>query len=225
MIDHDAVQYMKIDRVKSEHLDSETRVRPSMNDGEGELAVRIARKAVDAEALDIEPGKLDMPEGFREKRGVFVTLNTYPARELRGCIGYPEPIYSLGSAIVRAAQGACNDPRFPKLRGDEVDGIVVEVTVLTPPEEIGVDRTDLPSTIEVGKDGLIVERGPFKGLLLPQVPVEWEWDEETFLCHTCMKAGLVPDCWLDPQTRIFKFQGEIFAEDRPREGVSRKVLE
>ncbi|HUV25503.1 MAG TPA: TIGR00296 family protein [Methanomassiliicoccales archaeon] len=196
-----------------------------MNDSEGELVVKIARKAVEAEALDKDPTKLDMPEGFREKMGVFVTLNTFPDKELRGCIGYPEPVYSLGSALVRAAQGACHDPRFPPLRGDEVDGVTVEVTILTPPEEVKADRKELPAAIMVGRDGLIVEKGPFKGLLLPQVPVEWEWDEETFLCHTCMKAGLTPDCWLDSQTKIFKFQGEVFAEDRPRGSVSRKPLE
>jgi len=197
-----------------------------MKDSEGELAVKTARMAVETEARNIDPGKVDMPASFREKRGVFVTLSTYPAHELRGCIGYPEPIYSMGSAIIRAAQGACNDPRFLPLGEDEVDGIVVEVTMLTPPEEIDCPEVkDLPERIVVGEDGLIVENGPFKGLLLPQVPVEWGWDEETFLCQTCMKAGLTPDCWLDPQTRIFRFQGEIFGEEEPRGRISRKALE
>lgn len=195
-----------------------------MNEREGELAVRIARKVVEAEVLKKNPGKLDMPDSFREKRGVFVTLNTYPFHELRGCIGYPEPRFSLGSALVRAAQGACYDPRFPPLGPEEVDHIVIEVTVLTPPELIEGDRRELPSKVVVGRDGLIAERGPFKGLLLPQVPVEWNWDAETFLCQTCMKAGLPPDCWLDPGTRLYRFEGEIFSEVEPRGKVVRRTL-
>ncbi len=196
-----------------------------MNDSEGELAVRTVRSAVEVEVLGKEPLKLDMPDGFREKRGVFVTLNTHPGGELRGCIGYPEPMFSLGRGLIKAAQGACHDPRFPPLRSEELDSVLVEVSVLTPPHEILVDRKDLPGAIRVGRDGLIVEMGPFRGLLLPQVPVEWDWDEESFLCHTCMKAGLTPDSWLDPQTRIFSFQGEIFSEKEPGGGVIRKVLE
>ena len=197
-----------------------------MKGSEGELAVRIAREAVESEALKKDSGGLEMPDSFRAKRGVFVTLNTHPEGELRGCIGYPEPVYSLGVALVRAAQGACHDPRFPPLSGEELHQVVVEVTILTIPEELVVDnKMDLPQNIEVGKDGLIVERGPFRGLLLPQVPVEWQWDEETFLCHTCMKAGLNPDCWLDRQTRIYRFQGEIFAEEEPKGTVFRKILE
>jgi hypothetical protein len=196
-----------------------------MKDNEGELAVRTARSAVEVEVLSREPEKLDMPGNFMEKRGVFVTLNTFPDKELRGCIGYPEPVFSLGSAIVKAAQGACHDPRFPPLVGEELDSIVVEVTILTPPEEVLGDRKDLPGMIKVGRDGLIAEKGPFRGLLLPQVPVEWEWDEESFLCHTCMKAGLTPDCWLDPRTKIFSFQGEVFSEMEPESSVQRKRLE
>lgn len=196
-----------------------------MNDNEGELAVRIARKAVEVEVLGQEPSKLDMPGTFRDKRGVFVTLNTYPDGELRGCIGYPEPVFSMGSALIKAAQGACHDPRFPSLRKEELDSVVMEVTLLTLPQELEGERKDLPDAIEVGRDGLIAEKGPFRGLLLPQVPVEWEWDEETFLCHTCMKAGLTPDSWLDPRTKIFSFQGEIFSEEEPGGKVSRKVLE
>lgn len=196
-----------------------------MNIREGELAVRIARKAIEVETLEREPEKLDVPEIFQMKRGAFVTLNTYPGLELRGCIGYPEPIYSLGATIIRAAQGACHDPRFPTLMSDELDRILVEVSILTPPRELRVERRELPSAIKVGRDGLIAESGPFRGLLLPQVPVEWEWDEETFLCHTCLKAGLTPDCWLDSRTKIYSFQGEVFSEERPQGRVIRKPLE
>lgn len=194
-----------------------------MNDSEGELAVRIARQVVETETNDDDPGKVDLPESFREERGVFVTIKKFPSRDLRGCIGYPEPIYSLGRALIKAAQGACNDPRFPSLEADEVEDIVIEVSILTPPQEIECeDRSLLPQMITVGEDGLIVERGPFKGLLLPQVPIEWDWDAETFLSQTCSKAGATPDCWMDEETKVSRFQAEVFAEQEPEGEVRRR---
>jgi uncharacterized protein (TIGR00296 family) len=197
-----------------------------MNDIEGEHAVKIARKTIEAEARDEEPGQIDAPGSFRAKRGVFVTIHTFPEMCLRGCIGYPEPVYSLGKALVKAAQAACHDPRFPYLRADELTKVVVEVSILTPPEEIKLeDRKLLPSKVEVGKDGLIMEMGYFRGLLLPQVATEWNWDAETFLAETCAKAGLTPDCWLDKRSKVFKFQAEIFTEKVPSGKVSRKALE
>ncbi|MBC7108048.1 MAG: TIGR00296 family protein [Methanomassiliicoccales archaeon] len=196
-----------------------------MNDTEGEVAVRMARKVVDAEARREKVKDVDLPESFSEKRGVFVTLSTYPDHDLRGCIGYPEPVFSLEKALVMAAQSACHDPRFPPLREHELKGIVVEVSILTPPQMIKVsDPKKLPEQVIVGEDGLIVEMGPFRGLLLPQVPVEYGWDVEEFLSHTCMKAGLTPDCWLDKRARFFKFQAEIFAEEKPYGPVARKTL-
>ena len=176
----------------------------------------MARRAIDAETRDLNIDRFDVPDSFREKSGAFVTLKTFPKEELRGCIGYPEPVFPLAEAILRAAQGACHDPRFPPLRPEELDQVVVEVSVLTPPVELKVDgRKDVPRSIVIGRDGLIMERGMFRGLLLPQVPVEWGWDANTFLEQACMKAGLAPDMWLDRQTRIFTFQAEIFHEGSP----------
>ncbi|MGD0056950.1 MAG: TIGR00296 family protein [Methanomassiliicoccales archaeon] len=196
-----------------------------MNDTEGELAVRAVRQAVDAEARHEGAGNLDLPQSFKEKRGVFVTLSTYPSHDLRGCIGYPEPVYSLGSALLMAAQAACHDPRFLPLGSEELDHIVVEMSILTRPTEIKcTDRRKLTELVNVGEDGLIVEMGPFRGLLLPQVPIEWGWDAETFLGQTCLKAGLSPDTWLDKKAKFCKFQAEIFAEEEPRGRVARKTL-
>ncbi len=94
--------------------------------------------------------------------------------------------------------------------------MVVEVSVLTPPDELKVlDRKDVPKAILIGRDGLIMERGMYRGLLLPQVPVEWEWDSTTFLEQACMKAGMTPDMWLDRRTKIYTFQAEIFHEESP----------
>jgi hypothetical protein len=197
-----------------------------MNEKEGERAVRIARQTIEAEAKDDDPGQIDAPGSFREKRGVFVTIHTFPDMALRGCIGYPEPVFSLGKALVKAAQGACHDPRFPYLRAQELASIVVEVSILTPPEEIKAeDRKKLPAMVKVGQDGLILERGYFRGLLLPQVATEWDWDSETFLAETCVKAGLTPDCWLDKSSKVYKFQAEIFAEAEPRGKIGRKTIE
>jgi len=81
-----------------------------------------------------------------------------------------------------------------------------------------------PSKIKVGEDGLIVEKNVFKGLLLPQVPVEWKWDNEQFLCQCCIKAGLPPDCWLLEDTKIYKFQAIIFEEEKPRGEVKHKAI-
>jgi len=187
-----------------------------MKDQEGGMAVKLARRAIDAETRDLDVDRFDVPDGFRRKSGAFVTLKTFPGDELRGCIGYPEPVFPLAEAILRAAQGACHDPRFPTLRPEELDQVVVEVSVLTPPMELKVDdRREVPKAIVIGRDGLIMERGMYRGLLLPQVPVEWEWDVTTFLEQSCLKAGLTPDMWLDRKTKIFTFQAEIFHEESP----------
>ena len=121
-----------------------------------------------------------------------------------------------------AAQPAGGEPQPPAddqnaaERIAELDQVVVEVSVLTPPEELVVARRqEMPEAVVIGRDGLIVERGAYRGLLLPQVPVEWEWDSTTFLEQACMKAGLTPDMWLDRRTRVLTFQAEIFHEESP----------
>jgi uncharacterized protein (TIGR00296 family) len=143
---------------------------------------------------------------------------------LRGCIGFPEPTYPLGEAIVRSAiSAATRDPRFPSVELKELTKIIVEVTILTTPERLECpDPRDYPDRIKVGRDGLIVERGWSRGLLLPQVAVEWAWDVEEFLMQCCIKAGLPPDSWLVGGTKIYKFEGKIFSEVSP-DGLVREV--
>jgi len=196
-----------------------------MNDNEGMLAVMVARKAVEAEVGRVEVDDFDMPGSFMQRRGVFVTLSTFPEHDLRGCIGYPEPTFPLGEALIRAAEGACHDPRFPPLHMSELNDIVVETSILTVPELISIEeRRKLPEVIRVGTDGLIMERGHYRGLLLPQVPVEWGWDATTFLEQTCIKAGMAPDRWLDSSCKVYRFQAEIFYEGTPRGKALRKEL-
>ncbi|MCJ2669008.1 MAG: TIGR00296 family protein [Candidatus Thermoplasmatota archaeon] len=192
---------------------------------EGDLAVLAARKVVENYVRGEVQHDLDLPDGFEEKSGVFVTIDTFPARELRGCIGYPEPFFPLREALVKASQEATRDPRFPPLREAELDDIVIEVSLLTPPEEVIVRKPkEILKSIVIGRDGLIARKGVFRGLLLPQVAVDWEWDVEEFISHTCMKAGLKSEDWLKGDTRIYKFSAEIFGEKTPRGEIERRVL-
>jgi len=203
------------------------------------LLIKLARRAVERNLKDgtiISPPE-KIPENLREPMGVFVTINILrnKRRTLRGCIGFPYPIYPLARAVIEAAvESATRDPRFPPLSIDELNHVVFEVSVLTPPQLIKVSSPkEYPSKVKIGVDGLIVERGFNKGLLLPQVPVEWGWDSEEFLCQCCMKAGLTPDCWVLRGTRIYKFScilvmelepnGEIVSVDLREEGGFEKL--
>jgi hypothetical protein len=198
-----------------------------LTEEQGKLAVQIARRTVDEyvkKGRRYKPEKI--PKAFKEKRGVFVTLERYPSKELRGCIGFPEPVAPLIDALVDSAiSAASRDPRFKEVGEKELDKLVVEVSVLTPPEPIKIaDRRELPKRIKIGRDGLIMRQGWASGLLLPQVPVEWGWDEKEFLSQTCYKAGLPPDAWLDPNTEVSSFQGQIWCEKEPRGNIVRKEL-
>ncbi len=201
------------------------RKRMEYPDQEGELAVRIAREALEAYVMRREKRGFEVPRRFEVKSGAFVTLATHPGGELRGCIGYPQPFFPLVKSIEKGAEGAAEDPRFPPLRPDEVDHITVEVSILTPPQLIEVKKPkELPKHLTVGVDGLSVAQGPYRGLLLPQVAMEYHWDASEFLSEACMKAGLLADAWLDPETRVYKFQAEVFGEVEPRGAVVRRNL-
>jgi len=201
-----------------------------LTDEEGRFLVNLARRAVEENLKDgsiISPPK-ETPPKLMERCGVFVTLNNVEGgrKELRGCIGFPYPTHPLVRATIEAAvDSATRDHRFRCVSVKELDRVVFEVSVLTPPELIEVQSPkDYPSRIKTGEDGLIVERGYYKGLLLPQVPVEWNWNEEDFLCQCCLKAGLPPDCWLVNGTKIYKFQAIIYEETTPKGSIIRKTL-
>jgi len=175
----------------------------------------------------------DTPPILYEKRGVFVTLEKIVVqpdgmrkRVLRGCIGYPEPVLPLVEATIKAAlDAAFHDPRFPPLMENELSSVIFEVSVLTKPKLLNVsDPKELPRHIKIGTHGLIIERGFFKGLLLPQVAVEYEWSEEKFLDQACIKAGLPTRAWMMPGTRVYTFEAQIFAELEPEgEIIERKL--
>ena len=197
---------------------------------EGEFLVHLARNTVkqylETERTPNTPK--DTPRKLFEHCGVFVTINRLAnaEKQLRGCIGYPYPTSPLVEAVIDSAINAATaDPRFEPISIDELEHLVFEVSVLTPPEPISIsDPKEYLRKIKVGEDGLIVERGPYKGLLLPQVPVEWGWCEEEFLCQCCMKAGLPPDNWLAKGTKIYKFRAIIFEETSPKGNIKRLNL-
>lgn len=197
-----------------------------ISDQDGQILVITARKVVE-EFLKTNT-KIKLDEEFEKKfsfnSGVFVTLNNQSG--LRGCIGYPLPDKKLYKALEDAAiAAATEDPRFPKVKTEELDKISFEVTVLTPPEEIKVENPkDYPTKIQTGRDGLIIKFGFNSGLLLPQVPVEYGWNSEEFLGYTCENAGLPKDCWKNSQTKILKFQGVVFKEETPTGKVVRVNL-
>ena len=192
---------------------------------DGIKSVKYARNVIEEYVKNKKISPCKFSGVFNEKQGAFVTIHTYPDHDLRGCIGIPMPIMSLCDAIAEGATSATHDPRFPPLVVKELDDIVVEVTVLSPPEIIKINKPeDYLKNIVIGRDGLIVEQGYYKGLLLPQVPIEQGWDKEEFLSHTCIKAGLIPDAWFDKQTKVYKFGGQVFTEISPRGEVKEKKL-
>jgi uncharacterized protein (TIGR00296 family) len=200
-----------------------------LDPGEGEYLVGLARSSIEA-ALggDMSPSFEDVPEKLMTDCGVFVTLNKVSGshHSLRGCIGFPYPVMPLVEAVRNAAvSAATRDPRFNPVSLEEMGSVAVEVSVLTPPEKIIVDSPgEYPDRVLVGRDGLIVERGSNKGLLLPQVAVDWGWDAEEFLTQCCIKSYLPPDAWLTPGTEISVFRAIIFAEKEPRGRIERVEL-
>jgi uncharacterized protein (TIGR00296 family) len=185
---------------------------------EGAELVRLARVAVEKylqESIIIKSEKHTL-----EKAGVFVTLNyvTSSKKEyLRGCIGFPLPEKPLYQGVVEAAiAAATEDPRFPPLDRQELNNTIFEVSVLTSPQQISVSPAEYGKEIEIGRDGLILHWRFGSGLLLPQVPVELKWNVEEYLANICYKAGAPPDVWLDPSSKLYRFQAVVFKEVEPK---------
>ena len=193
---------------------------------DGARFIALARKAISyymhMRSMLIE---LSPDTRYESKRGIFITLHSFPSMELRGCIGMPYPTKPLWQAIIESATSAAfSDPRFPELEASELDKIIVEISVLTEPMEINWKKKpeELLEKIVIGKDGLIAQQGYSSGLLLPQVAPEWKWNCKEFLCNTCEKANLPGDAWRDKETRIKKFQAQIFREKNPN---SKEIIE
>lgn len=199
---------------------------------EGTELIRFARQNIEHFLKNSQ--KMPVPDAIKEKfegnYGAFVTLNKHNVggNPLRGCIGYIEPRFPLYDVVHRVSvSAAVEDPRFPSVSLEEMEKIVIEVSILTPPELIKVDDPqEYLEKIEIGKHGLIAEKGVRRGLLLPQVPVDHDrnWDVETFLSHTCQKAWLQSDSWKDKNTKIYFFEAILFEETEPRGEVKRKFI-
>jgi len=185
---------------------------------EGTFLVKLARKAIetylrDGKVIESPP---NTPEKLFKLGMSFVTILGYPTNELRGCIGYTQAFEPLVKNVINAAIAASTqDPRFPPMSIEELDRVIIEVSVLSNPIEITERGTEIIKEVSIGKDGLIIDYGIYKGLLLPEVPIDYCWDEETFLSETCLKAGLEPDCWLSNKVRIFKYYTKTFREVKP----------
>ena len=166
----------------------------------------LARRALTESALHGKTVGVPPLAGLlAQPAGVFVTL--HHAGRLRGCLGQVEASLPVAEAVAQMAIAVSRqDPRFAPITADELSGLEIEISVLSPMEPIA------PEQVEVGRHGLLVRRGAFRGLLLPQVPGQYHWTREKFLDETCVKAGLPHDAWKDPETRIEAFTAEVFSE-------------
>jgi len=145
---------------------------------------------------------------LQSRSGVFVSL--HKGSQLRGCIGYVTAEGPLYQTVIEAAISAATaDPRFPPVTSQELGELEIEISVMTPPRVL-----ENIEEIVVGRDGLIVTSGHFRGLLLPQVATEYGWDRETFLDHTCQKAGLPQDAWKKGDVTIESFSAQVFSESK-----------
>jgi AmmeMemoRadiSam system protein A len=177
----------------------------ALTDAEKDQLKRLARDSIRSRFdSTVIPGLKLNSDLLKENRGAFVTLKKNG--QLRGCIGLVEGIRPLYEAVIEMAQAAAfEDPRFSPVREEEVDQLEIEISVMTPLKRI----RDL-NLIEVGKHGLVIKFGYNSGLLLPQVATEYGWDRDTFLQQTCLKAGLPPESYQDPETEIYTFSAEVF---------------
>jgi len=186
---------------------------------QGKKLVKLARSTVEKK---IKEGKFEIEKvedrELNEKRGIFITIQKFPEKTLRGCIGFTSEEFPIYEGVQKAAfSSAFEDQRFSPIKKENLNKIIFEVSILTKPKSIQVkDPEEYAKKIEIGKDGLMLQNGPFTGLLLPQVPLEFNWKVEEFLDNLCFKAGLTSDWLHDENTRLWKFQSQIFAEKEPK---------
>lgn len=185
----------------------------SLSENARRQLLSLARRALEAHFRGEPPPRLasDRSELFGDARALFVTLRI--DGNLRGCIGTLAPEGDLSRAVPRfALKAAFEDPRFPGLTEEELPVCAIEISVLSPPRPL-----ENPEEVVVGRDGLMIEFGGRRGLLLPQVATEWGFDRTRFLAEVSKKAGLPADAWQLPDARLWSFQAEVFAEDEPAE--------
>jgi len=178
-----------------------------LDDSDKATLLNLARRTLEVHfnRESIETFQTDQP-GLLEQKGVFVTL--HKSEELRGCIGQLDPDRELYKGVQHCTLSAAfEDSRFPPLQQKELAGLDIEISVLTP-----FQRIENIYEITVGRHGLYIVQGYYRGLLLPQVAEQYEWDCKTFVEQTCYKAGLSESAWKDPQTEIYIFEADIFSD-------------
>jgi hypothetical protein len=186
---------------------------------EGAELVKAARNSIELYLMtphfDKEVVKNAL-SGFCEEHGIFVTLEHYPTKELRGCIGFPRAVAQIRDSIIDAAIAAAfEDPRFMPVSKEELGDLIIEVSILSEPVIIEGDAKKRKKSIKVGRDGLIIEYGLYGGLLLPIVAVEQKWNEEEFLKEVCVKAGLNTNYWEQHNVKLYRFETQLFKEETP----------
>ncbi len=182
-----------------------------LNEQQQTTLLRVAREAVEAAVKGLTYSPQSEDPALIELGAAFVTLKKHG--ELRGCIGVIEAHEPMLDSVVNMARAAAlEDYRFPQVTSDELPHLKVSISLLTPPRRV----TDV-NDIELGVHGLIIEQGAHRGLLLPQVAVEWGWDREEFLDHTCRKAGLPKGSWRTDQCKLYSFAAEVFGEEEQEE--------
>ncbi len=187
-----------------------------LNEEQGKELIQLARKNMEN---FLQTGKRlrlnyhELPDYMKESAGIFVTLKGNMG-ELRGCIGIPYPDQSLVEGLLEASVSSMVDPRFLPVTGDELDSLIIELTVLSEPEKVEVgDMNEAKERIVIGQHGLIIRKGLNSGLLLPQVPLEHEMNLKEFLEAVCSKAGLNKGDWKEEDTEVYRFEGKVFRED------------
>jgi len=177
-----------------------------LNKNQQQFLLGLARRTIEHYLKSGKAPQLKIEDEYlKENRGAFVTLKVKD--QLRGCIGYPLPYKPLYETIIDVAiSAATQDYRFQPLTYEELKETRIEISVLSLPQPI----KDIKE-IEVGRHGIIISKGPNKGLLLPQVPLEYDWDLETYLRHGCLKAGLDEDDW-KKGVQIEVFEAQVFSE-------------
>ena len=171
--------------------------------------LRVARRALEAHFAGTGPFRPEPTTAtLGENRGAFVTLHRARGGDLRGCVGMMRSEESLVRTVARmAVSAATEDGRFEPVTPAELEELQLEISALGPMLPIP------PEEVEVGRHGLLISHEGRRGVLLPQVPVEHEWDRETFLDHTCLKAGLLPGSWKEEGVELLSFTAEVFGEE------------
>ena len=183
-----------------------------INESDRDALLRLARKTLEAHFADESaPVCPATHKSLTEQKGAFVSLHR--GEELRGCIGQLYPDRELSKVVQHCVlSAALEDTRFTPVTRDEVKSLSIEISVLSP-----FRRIENIEEIEVGKHGLYVVRGFYRGLLLPQVATQYRWDRKKFLEQTCRKAGLPESAWQNPDTEIHIFEADVFSETSAEE--------